>query len=152
MKTLPELIADLDLLPQKVAMQRQEIGRLKGLHTSAKLRVDDIEADALSIVSLERVGDKPKYTNKEARESAVRFYLGSQPDYKSAVRDLASAELAVQNAQIQLGLLEDTSKSLYAQLDAARLGLQADVVRSLVTATLEIARVEAARTLERETR
>jgi hypothetical protein len=59
--------------------------------------------------------------------------------------------LAVQNAQIQLGLLEDTQRSLYAQLDAARAGLQADAVRGLVHATLELARVEAARLTQKET-
>lgn len=148
MKTLQELIVDLDALPQKVALQRQEVVRLKGLQAAAKLIVDDLEADALAEVTAERVGDKPKYPNKEAREGAVRVLLASKPQ---GFRALEAAELAVQNAQIQLGLLEDTQKSLYAQLDAARAGLQADAVRGLVQATLELARAEAARMSHKET-
>lgn len=151
MKTIPELIAEIDILPQKIANQRQEIVRLKGLHTSAKLKLDDLEADAASWVALERIGDKPKYPNKEARESAVRTMLAGKPDYQEATRALGGAELSVQNAQIQLGLLEDTQKALFAQLEAARIGLQAEVVRGLVQATLEIARVEAGRMAQRET-
>ena len=151
MKTIPELIADLDVLPQKVANQRIEIGRLKALQATAKLTIDDLEADALHWVSMERIGDKPKYPNKEARESAVRTLLGDKTDYQQAGLALGAAELAVQNAQIQLGLLEDTQKSLYAQLDAARVGLQADAVRGLVHATLELARVEAGRLAHKET-
>jgi hypothetical protein len=115
------------------------------LQSSVKLVLEDLEADALNEVSLERVGDKPKYSNKEAREGAVRALLASKPEYKRAVTTQESSDLAVQNAQIQLGLLEDTQKSLYAQLDAARAGLQADAVRGLVQATLELARAEAGR-------
>lgn len=151
MKTIPELIAEIDVLPQKIANQRQEMVRLKGLQSTAKARCEDIESDALNWVALERVGDKPKYTNKEARESAVRTLLAGKVDYQHAVKAVDEADLAVQNAQIQLGLLEDTEKSLYAQLEAARIGLQADVVRGLVHATLEIARVEAGRLAQKET-
>ena len=151
MKTIPELIAEIDVLPQKIANQRQEMVRLKGLQSSAKLRLEDLEADALNWASLERMGDKPKYTNKEARESAARTLLAGKVDYQHAAKAVDEADLAVQNAQIQLGLLEDTEKSLFAQLEAARIGLQADVVRGLVHATLEIARVEAGRLAQKET-
>jgi hypothetical protein len=152
MKTIQELIAELDVLPHKVARQREELVRLKGLHTASKVVLDDLEADALNEVSLERnEADKPKYPNKEARESAVRTLLANKPEHRRATEALGTTELAVQNAQIQLGLLEDTQKSLYAQLDAARAGLQADAVRGLVHATLELARVEATRLTQKET-
>jgi hypothetical protein len=152
MKTIPELIAELDVMPQKVAGQREDVVRLKGLHAAAKRVLDDLEADALDEVSLERnEADKPKYTNKEARESAVRTLLASKPEHRRALAVLESVELALQNSQIQLGLLDDTQKSLYAQLDAARAGLQADAVRGLVQATLELARVEASRLTQKET-
>jgi hypothetical protein len=151
MKAIPELIAELDVLPRKIADQRQEMGRLKSLQSVTKTRIEDLEADALAEISLERAGDKPKYSNKEAREGAVRALLAGKPEYRSATDAFAQADLAVQNGQIQLGLLEDTQKSLYAQLDAARAGLQADVVRGLVQATLELARVEAGRLTQKET-
>ncbi len=151
MKTIAELIAEIDVLPQKVANQRQEIVRLKGLQSTAKLALEDLEADALNEVSLERVDSKPKYSNKEAREGAVRALLAGKADYTRAKTVQEQADLAVQNAQIQLGLLEDTQRSLYAQLDAARVGLQAEAVRGLVQATLELARAEAGRMAQKET-
>ena len=152
MKTIQELIAELDGLPQKVANQRQEIGRLKTVQASARARIEDLEADALNEIALERNDlDKPRYPNKEAREGAVRILLASKPDYRNALGSQAAVDLEAQNAQIQLGLLEDTQRSLYAQLDAARVGLQADAVRGLVHATLELARVEAGRLTQKET-
>ena len=152
MRTLRELIQDLDLLPAKLAQARLALNDAKVVVDRAKERVDDMESDTLAEVANELdEKNKPRYTNKESREAAVRKLLGQDPDYERAVKHLAQTEVDKQNRGIAVGMLEDTEKSLHCQLEAALAEIRGETIRELTKCLLEFARLEGLRLAQKET-
>jgi hypothetical protein len=144
--TIPELIRDLDAMPRKLAIARQALNEAKRAVDLRKDAVKDLEADAIAEVSME-LDDKgkAKYSNKESREAAARKRLG--PTYTAP---LLQAEIDKQNAEITVGQLEDTEKSLYSQLDAAIAESRGEMLRELTKCLLEFARLEGLRLAQKE--
>lgn len=151
MRTLNELITDLDALPGKLAGARQTLGGAAMTLKGVKDTVDDMEADVLAEVSIELdERGKPRYSNKESRDAAVRKILLAKPEYRTAASRLAAGELEKQNAEITLGQLEDTQKSLHAQLEAALAESRSETIRELTRSVLELARLEGQRLAQKE--
>lgn len=153
MRTLTELIVVIDLFPPKLANARDELARARSAAQDMKGKIDDLEADALAEVSLEPdpATGKLKYTNKEAREQAARKRLQGDGAFRQWMDRRNACDVAVQNAQIALSLLEDEQRSLYAQLDAATAEIRAETIRELSRAVLELARYEVGRQARKET-
>lgn len=152
MRTLGEIADLLDLLPGKLAAKRLHVANAKQVVAARKISVDDKEAEAIAMASAE-LGEtgKPRYTNKESREAAARKMLDADPAYGQARTALTEAEHAVQNEQIQLGMLEDEQRSLLAQIDAASAQLRRDAIAEFSRAVLDLARYEAGRMAQKET-
>lgn len=115
----------------EIAALKQRIYTLpKGLHESRqrcseaqqrvkvlKAEVEDMRLEALLQVSIEKIGDKPRYTNDESRKAAVAQALTYSPRAKDLGKHLADAEAEALNADLDVKKLEEDQRAFRAVVD-----------------------------------
>lgn len=151
MKTILELADELDQLPAQLARARGTASEAGRQIKILKEIMADLEADALSDVSMELgQNGKPLYSNKESREAAARKKVAANERYAHDAVELTKQEIAKQNADIEVSLLEDRQRSLHAQLDAAASERRGEAIREFNHSLLELVRLEAVRLAQKE--
>jgi len=107
------MITKIQEYPRKIREQQGKITALSQAMDAAKSNLMAAEGVLMAVITTEINPDtnKPRFSNKEARDAELNQKKLTDPEYRAALRQFNDAEEAYKSALFDLKMLEDEFKA-----------------------------------------
>lgn len=102
-----ELEAELRALPEQIQTEALKLLQLTCDIEKERKTIADRKADAMSVIADIKESGKPKYSNSDMREVAVKTLLNASPEYGNSVDKLGRLEYQQRKQQINIVFFEN---------------------------------------------